>query len=86
MSNTPTDPIGIPSATGIVANVGKEPIPLHLDLNRDGVLDYEQRWFRSGLANIFYGIAGAVFRNAPQTKVLEQVKPYLDAIAQTGAK
>ncbi len=88
MSETPTDPIGIriPSAAGTIAKAGKEPIPIYLDVNRDGILDYEQKWFRSGLADIAFGLVAALFPRAAQSQVLQQAKPHIDAIINAGAK
>lgn len=87
MPDTPTAPgTPIPSAAGIVAVAGKEPLPIIIDLNRNGIVDINEAPVRQFFANVAYGLLGQVFKSAAQTKVLEQVKPHLEALAQVGAK
>ncbi len=89
-SETPTNPdmpaVRIPSAEGIVAVVGKVPIPIYLDLNRDGIIDYEQKWFRSALADGAFWLVSSLFPKAAQSQILQQARPHIDAILGAGAK
>lgn len=79
-SDTPTDPgFRLPSTEGIVAKAGTEPLPLLLDLNRDGIRDADQRWFWHGIATTAYAIIGFLFPKAIETQVVKAALPKLDA-------
>lgn len=83
-SDTPTHPetpaVILPSAAGIVAKAGTEPLPLLLDLNRDGIRDAEQRWFWHGLASGLYALLGYAFPKATESLVVKAALPKLDAV------
>jgi hypothetical protein len=74
---TPTEP-SIPSAAGIVAKGGKSPLPRALDLDGDGVPDYQQHWFWDK----FYGALGSSPRlTSPNSGFATYVNRY-GAVAQ----
>lgn len=84
--DTPTKPIAIPSAAGIVAKAGKEPLPVLLDLNRDGILDAEQKWFWHGIADGAYWLLARVFPAAVQTQLVKAGIPKVREVINVVAK
>lgn len=83
MPDTPTDPV-LPSA--VVAHAGTQPLNKLLDLNGDGVPDYEQRWFRDRIAGGLFKLLSFVFPNAPWAMVLKQYETAITRLIETGSK
>lgn len=72
----------LPSASGAVATAGKQPVPVILDLNRNGRPDYTEKDVRRAAANFIYFLVGLIFPKAPQTQAAQQVKAAVDAIIE----
>lgn len=85
MSETPTDPV-IPAAEGTIAKAGVQPLAKVLDLNGDGIPDYEQKWFRDTIAGGLFKLLGALFPNAPWAMVLKQYETAITRLIETGSK
>lgn len=91
MSETPTNPgipesVRIPASEGIIATAGKQPLSRLLDLNGDGIPDYQQKWFRDGAAKAAYGLLGALFPGSPWAMTLKSYQPEILAIVTKGTK
>ena len=87
--NTPTAETVVvvgPSASGVVAVVGTQPIPWFLDLNGDGIPDWQQRGVRDAVANIAFGLLGRLFPGSAQAMTLKQLQPAITTIIQAGSK
>lgn len=81
------DPVApIPSSAGIVATAGKQPLNKLLDLNGDGIPDYDQKWLRDLLAGGFFKLLAFFFPNSPWAMVLKQYEKEITALIETGAK
>lgn len=85
MTETPTDP-AIPSAEGIVARAGVMPLAKALDLNGDGIPDYQQKWFRDAVAGAMFQIVAIFFPKSPWAMVLKQYEGAITKLIETGTK
>lgn len=86
-NETPTDPtFPIPAAAGIVAKVGTQPIPWFLDLNGDGIPDWQQKGVRDFIATVLYSIVGALVPGAAQSMALKQLEPAITTVIEAGSK
>jgi hypothetical protein len=75
----------LPAATA-VALVGKQPVPWFLDLNGDGIPDYQQKRFRDALAGGLFWFLGKVFPGSPWAMALRQLEPAITTIIEAGSK
>lgn len=76
----------IASATTVVAMVGTQPIPWFLDLNRDGIPDWQQKPVRDAIATGLYWLVGRVFPGAAQSLALKQLEPAITTLIEAGSK
>ncbi len=82
---TPID-TPIPAAAGIVALAGKQPLPLLLDLNGDGILDVKQSWFWDGAAVFLVKLAIFFAPNNPYSLLIQRYEPDIKALIDKGLR
>lgn len=85
--SAPTRENPIPSASAVSPPVvGKQPLEVLLDLNHDGIPDYEQRWFRDTVSGALFHLIATLFPRSPWALVLQQYQAEIQAIIDRGAK
>lgn len=85
-NETPTDPsFPILTTANIVAKAGKQPLPVLLDLNGDGIPDYQQKWFRDTLSGALFKALAAVWPKSPWALLIKQYEAEIQALIDKGA-
>ena len=74
-----------PSAQGTLGDAGKQPLSKLLDVNGDGIPDYEQKWFRDAVASGAFQLIGFLFPKSPWALVLKQYEPEIEALIEKGS-
>jgi len=79
-------PAVIPSSAGIVATAGKAKLPLVLDLDQDGIADYQSKKIRHALAGGLFWALTFFFPKSPWALALKQLEPQITELLSAGSK
>jgi hypothetical protein len=79
-------PILVPSSAGIVAKAGTSKVPVYLDLDRDGIADYQSKTVRRALAQGLFWVLGTFFPKSPWALALKQLQPQITELLELGSK